>query len=195
MEEKKVTLKDGREAVIRSATMDDVDALHAFYCALPDEDRRFLRKDVTQRHFVQQRLRDIAKGRAHRLLVTVDGEIIGNGSLELGESGWKEDIGEIRLIVSREHQHIGVGTLLARELYFLAAKQNVVRIEVRMLRPQVKAQSIMRKLGFREGFVIPDHVRDQNGEWQDLIVMRCDLEELWDEMEDLMTDSDWRRHR
>ena len=195
MEEKRVTLRDGREAVVRSARMEDVDLLHTFYCAMPEEDRRFLRRDVTQRHIVQQRLRDIAKGRAFRLVVIVDDQVIGDGSLELGEAGWKEDIGEIRLIVARSHQQLGVGTLLARELYFIAAKHNVVRIEVRMLRPQVGAQHIMKRLGFREGFVIPDHVRDQNGEWQDLVVMRCDLEDLWDEMENLLADSDWRRHR
>ena len=41
---------------------------------------------------------------------------------------------------------------------------------------------------------IPDY-RDRNGEWQDLIVMRCDLATLWNELEHMIHESDWRRHR
>jgi RimJ/RimL family protein N-acetyltransferase len=69
------------------------------------------------------------------------------------------------------------------------------RIVVRVMRPQSRAHRIMKRLGFREEFLIPEHVRDQDGAWQDLIIMRCNLEDLWNEMESLVEASDWRWHR
>jgi hypothetical protein len=41
----------------------------------------------------------------------------------------------------------------------------------------------------------PEHVRDRNGNWQDLIIMRCNIEDLWVEMEGLLEGSDRQWHR
>jgi len=63
------------------------------------------------------------------------------------------------------------------------------------MRPQEGAHRIFRRLGFNEEFLIPEHVRDQDGVWQDLIIMRCPLEDLWRDMERKLADGDWLRHR
>jgi len=44
---KAATLKDGRNVVIRPLTRNDFDQLYSFFQALPEEDRLFLRHDVT----------------------------------------------------------------------------------------------------------------------------------------------------
>lgn len=62
-----------------------------------------------------------------------------------------------------------------------------------MMRPQKAARSIFRELGFRQEVVLPDYVRDLSGTKQDMILMRCDLEGLWREMEDFIASSDWQR--
>jgi hypothetical protein len=64
-----------------------------------------------------------------------------------------------------------------------------------MMRPQVGAQHIFRKLGFREELLIPDYVRDLKGETQDLIIMTCDIKDLWKELDHFYSDSDWQRCR
>ena len=74
----------------------------------------------------------------------------------------------------------GLGTVLARLLYVSANNQDVARINVRMLRPQAAARGLFRRLRFREEYVLPDHVRDLDGNLQDLILMRCDLSMLCD---------------
>jgi hypothetical protein len=53
----------------------------------------------------------------------------------------------------------------------------------------------MRRLGFQDEFVIPNHVRDQDGNWQDMVIMRCNLEDLWREMETALEETDIRWHR
>ncbi len=84
---------------------------------------------------------------------------------------------------------------MVRELYFLAVEKKVEQVVVKMMRPQVAAKRIFRKLGFREEHLIPDYVRDMSGEKQDLIIMTCNTKDLWKELEHFYSDSDWQRCR
>ena len=60
-----------------------------------------------------------------------------------------------------------------------------------MMRPQLAARSIFRKLGFQEVTLLGDYVKDAEGRKQDLILMRCDLEGLWQRLEHVIADRDW----
>ncbi|MCK5379509.1 MAG: GNAT family N-acetyltransferase [Acidobacteria bacterium] len=193
--EKNVTLKDGRQIVIRGLLEDDADAVFAFFARLPEEDRKYLRVDVTKYESLTHRYVEVKNHRACRLVAVAGDEIVADGALELKGHGWGENVGEIRLIVSRSFQRTGLGTLLARELYFLAAEHKVERIVARVMKPQVGAHRIMNRLGFHDEFCIPSQIKDQDGKWQDLIIMRCNLEDMWREMEGFFDDSDWQRHR
>ena len=193
--DKVLRLKDGREVVIRPLAKDDIERSLAFFRGLPEEDRAYLRVDVTKREMVERRAREIDLGRAKRLVAVANDEIVADGAVELAGKEWTAHVGEIRLIVSRPFQRQGLGMLMARELYTLAASHKVEEIVVRMARPQVAARNIFRKLGFREEFNVPGLVKDRSGASQDLILMRCDLEALWRELENLFTESDWRRAR
>ncbi len=193
--EKKVSLKDGRQVTVRHMRPDDVERSYEFFCALPEEDRRYLRVDVTRRRMVERRTTELDRNRIERLVVVHDDEIVADGALELEGHGWGDNVAEVRLIVARDWQRCGLGTLLTRELFHLASQHRVDRIVARLMRPQAGAHRIMRRLGFNEEFLIPEHVRDQDGTWQDLIIMRCPLEDLWQEMESEFETLDWRRHR
>jgi len=193
--EKNLKLKDGRQVTVRSMHPTDVERSYEFFCALPEEDRKYLRVDVTRRRMVERRTTELDRSRVERLVVVHDDEIVADGALELEGHGWGDNIAEIRLIVARDWQRTGLGTLLARELFHLASQYRVDRIMARLMRPQTGAHRIMKRLGFSEEFLVPEHIRDQDGIWQDLIIMRCPLEDLWREMESEFQTSDWRRHR
>jgi RimJ/RimL family protein N-acetyltransferase len=195
MPRKTVVLRDGREVVIREMGPDDTERSFDFFAGLPEDDRRYLRVDVTRREIVEMRTRLLDTGRVVRLVAQDGDAIVADGALELQGHGWGDNIAEIRLIVARSHQRLGLGTLMARELYFTAAERKVDRIVARMMRPQRGARQIFKRLGFKDEFLIPEHVRDQDGKWQDLIIMRCNLEDLWTEMEGLLEGSDLQWHR
>ena len=192
---REVTLRDGRTVTIRTMRPADAERSHHFFCSLPPEDRRYLRVDVTRAELVERRIAEVSGDRVERLVALLGEEIVADGALELAGHGWGDNIGEIRLIVARPYQRLVLGTLVARELYLLAVQHQLDRIVARVMRPQVGAHRIMHRLGFREEFLIPEHVRDQAGDWQDLIIMRCNLDEMWREMEALLEQSDWRWHR
>ncbi len=188
-------LKDGTEVVIRPMRSDDLDRSFDFFKQLPEEDRIFLRGDVTKRELVEDRIRAMERGTVKRLVAVVNDQIVADGALELADHGWKQHVGELRLIVARPYQRKGLGMLMARALYSLAVSANVEEIMVRMMRPQYAAHSIFRQLGFHEQVMFPDYVKDLSGTKHDLIVMRCDIKELWRELEEYFGDSDWQRAR
>jgi len=191
---KQVTLKDDQVVLIRDMKAADVDQSFDFFAGLPADDRKYLRRDVTRRDVIERRIEIMKGGRVRRLVALSDKEIVADGSLDLEGHGWGDDVAEIRLIVARPFQRLGLGRQLARELFLLAAQNRVERIMVRMLAPQESALCIFRKLGFHDEFLIPQHVRDREGNLQDMIVMRCNLEDLWHEMENLVEFSDFPRN-
>ncbi len=192
---KTVKLKDQTEVLIREMERADLDDSHAFFRSLPEDDRAYLRRDVTKREVVERRISEIESGSAMRLVAVADGRIVADGSVENPAEEWKRHVGELRLIVGATHQRKGLGILMARELYLLAASAKLEEIIVKMMRPQKAALSIFRRLGFREEATLHDYVQDQAGRKHDLILMRCDLEALWQEMEDFLASSDWERTR
>jgi len=188
-------LKDGTTVQIRELREDDLDRSLEFFRSLPDQDRAYLRRDVTRRDVVEERIRSMQSGRIKRLVALVDDRIVADATLELEGTGWEEHLAEMRLIVARPYRRKGLGLLMARELYALAANTKVEEIVVKMMRPQVAARSIFRRLGFHEETVLPDYVKDIHGHRQDLIMMRCDLDALWAELEDFIAARDFQRSR
>ena len=193
--QKIVKLKDKTEVLIREMTREDLDESLAFFSLLPEEDRAYLRREVTQREVVERRISEIEAGAVMRLVAVVDDRIVADGSLETSAEEWKKHVWELRIIVGKPYRRQGLGALMARELYLLAASAKMEEIIVKMMRPQVAAQNIFRRLGFHEEASLHDYVKDQAGTKQDLILMRCNLEALWQEMEDFLSSTDWERTR
>jgi len=189
------TLKNGRKVMIRSLTLKDLDKLMDFYRTLPPEDRKYLRVDVTDRDIVAHRIRLIEEGNVIRIIALDKNKIVADGALELSGEEWRKHQGEIRVIVSRRYRRHGLGTVMMRELYFLAAEKNVEKVVAKMMRPQTAARNICHKLGFKEELLLPDYVRDMSGKPQDLIIMICNLQDLWEEVDSFYGDSDWQRCR
>lgn len=178
--ERTIVLMDGRTVQIRPLMPADAEASLAFFKGLDPKERVYLRRDVTDPEVVLARIRENDSCEVERLVAVHDDVIVADGSFEHERYGWGEKIAQIRLIVAPDFRRTGLGTVLARLLYVIANNHDVARINVRMLRPQAAARDIFRRLGFREEYILPDHVRDLEGNLQDLVLMRCDLSMLCD---------------
>jgi acetyltransferase len=188
-------MKDGTEVTIRRIVANDIDRLMEFYGSLPEEDRRYLKFDVTDRKVVAKRLRRIETGDDIRIAAVHGGVVVASGALELSGEAWSKHQGEIRVLIARPFQHRGLGTIMIRELYFVAVQNKIETIVARMMRPQVGAQKVFRRLGFRDETMLPDFVKDLQGGSQDLIVMTCNVKDLWKELDRTFSESDWQRCR
>lgn len=192
---KKETLKDGTGIVIRSLTLKDLEKLMTFYRSLPYDDRKYLRIDVTDQSAVEKKIRTMKEGSSVRIIALHNNMIIAMGILELGTDDWRKNQGEIRVVVARDFQRKGLGLMMVRELYLLAVDHKVEKVVAKMLKPQMAARKICKKLGFREELLLPAYVKDQDKKNQDLIIMTCNIDDLWKEFETLYKDSDWQRCR
>jgi len=191
--EKRVNLKDGREVVIRDMRPDDAERSLAFFQSLPDGDRAYLRREITSRAVVQERIEEMVAGRVVRLIAEHEGQIVADGALEFNVHGWKKHIGEIRLIVGHDFQQCGLGELMALELYSVANRHKLEEIIVEMMGPQEGAQRIFERLGFHKEVILEGFVKDTKGTKHDLVMMRCPLAVLWDRLEDHMAATDWHQ--
>lgn len=185
-------LHDGTEIVIREYAHSDFDALFKFYGDLSPEDRRYLRVDVTNRKTMEQRIKLLDFGYHFRFIAVHRGEIVGDASLELPFEEWRRNQGEIRVIVAGPFQRRGLGMVLMKELYCLAVRKNVDTVVIWLMRPQVGAQNLGRKMGFRDVAVLPDYVKDQSGQMQDLLIMKGQIKNLIKEIEPYFGPIDWK---
>lgn len=192
---KNVKLKDGTEIVLRQLKKKDRNRITAFFRSLPKEDRIYLRVDVTDKETIKQIIKSSKSGESIRIIALDKDNIVADGLLELEKRKWKKHFGEIRLLVSKAYRRKGLGMVVARELYLLAISEKVEEIIVKMMKPQVAAINIFKRMGFKQEVVLPDYVKDLEGTKRDLIIMRCDVNEMWKELEEYLEDSDWQRTR
>jgi len=188
-------LKDGTKVLIRSQTRDDLDLLMDFYTALPNDDRRYLRVDVTDRDVIRQRLQLMESGFLFRICAVLGDRVVATGALEIFADAWRKHQGELRVIIDRDFRRKGLGLIMMRELYLLAHEKKVELVVTRIMRPQSAARSICRKLGFREELMVPDYLRDLTGATQDMVLMAADMQEFWKELEHFYQVSDWQKSR
>jgi ribosomal protein S18 acetylase RimI-like enzyme len=187
------TLKDGTEVLIRELREDDVERSLAFFCTLPPEDRLYLRNDVTRRDVVERRIASMKDNRIRRIVAVVGDAIVADGSLESEGSHWKAHVAEMRILVAQAFRRKHLGVIMARELYLIAASKRVEEVVAKFMETQAEAREIVTRLGFHEQAVLSGYVKDIEGRRHDLIIMRCPLQELMQEMEDHYTEPDFQR--
>jgi len=187
---KMAALKDGTGVVIRDLTMEDLERSARFFQSIPPEDRLYLRVDVTKRANVEERIRRAEGGEVVRIVALVENTIVADGALELSGHGWRHHQGEIRTIVAQAYQKRGLGMIVMKELHSLAVDKGVEKVVCKMASPQTGARRICDRLGFRVEATLPNYVKDMNGEFQDLVVMTCTLDEMWRELRGFYAEHD-----
>ncbi|MHC4219895.1 MAG: GNAT family N-acetyltransferase [Planctomycetota bacterium] len=185
------TLKNGTAVTLRQPTMDDLDRLRGFFLGLPEEDRKYLRVDVSKREVVEQLIRQGETGEVHRIIALIGEDVIANGGLHRSTDTWQRHLGEIRVIVARQHRGQRLGAMLIGELFHTAEKGGIEQVVVKAAAPQTAARKICDRLGFRVDAVLPDHIKDPDGNLHDMVVMSCTLDEMWHELKDFYKADDW----
>ena len=184
-------LRYGTTVVLREPTMDDVEDSLRFFKDLPLEDRRYLRVDVTQRKNVEQRIRDAIEGRTYRIIALAGDKIVADGALEFSREDWSRHAGEIRAIVAHDYQRRGLGALLIKAIYGVAHQRGVEKLVAKMASPQTGARKTFERLGFHVDSVLPDYIKDMNGNAQSLVIMSCTLDELSRELKGFYKTDQW----
>jgi L-amino acid N-acyltransferase YncA len=186
---KEAVLKDGRVVTIRLLANGDFDRLRAFFQGLSDEDRLFMRHDVTDPEVVARWVGQIDLERVIPLVAEEGEKIVANSTLHLSNHGWATHVGHLRLVTARTHRHVGLGTLIARELVALAEKRGLEKLQSQVIEDNVGSVKLFEKLGFEVVAVLKDLVKDQKGKKRNLAIMISNVADLERILEDWIHDA------
>jgi ribosomal protein S18 acetylase RimI-like enzyme len=183
-----VALRDGASVVIKPLVVEEASAVLKFYRSLPEEDRLFLRDDVTKPEWLRRFVARIESGETVSLVAESEGRIVGEATLDRAQHGWTRHVAELRLAVAPGLRRSGLGTTLAHELVRVATRIGVEKMVIQVVENQVGARKMFRKIGFRQEAVLRGHVKDIHGMKRDLVVASSDISHIWDAMESLVAD-------
>lgn len=171
-----VHLSDGRAVRMRlMAPGVDVYRLHAFACSLPKDDLQFLRVDITRLMVVMLWAQNVKAGQSVAVLAQVNGEVVGYASVHNDQVSWQRHLGELRIQVGQAYRGCGLGGLLGKEIFAIAADLGIEKMVAQMTVDQRHAIALVERHGFRHEAVLHDFVIGRDGRKNDLVVMTCDV--------------------
>ena len=165
-----VLMRNGRSAELRLMTREDAGAVLEFAQTLPEDDLLFLRWDITQPAIVEEWVTQIEAGRVITLLAFAGDNLLGEGDLYHNETNWTRHLGEIRLLMSPDSRGLGLGRIVADEIYEVARLLELKMLTAQMTMDQHAAQTIFRQLGFQREAVLFDYAVSKDGELRDLLI-------------------------
>lgn len=181
---KKFKTKDNIEITLRQMVKEDEQKLLDFFRRLPETDRMYLRDDVSKPETIRKWVENLNYERVFPVLAFHEDTIVGDATLHREIYGWKQHLGEIRIVVAPDYRRKGVGAILAREIYYLALKLGLKKLMAEMMADQHNAIKVFDKLGFIQEAVLSEHVIDSRGKPHDLVIMTNDVESLWAKIRD-----------
>jgi len=172
---KDVVLRDGTRVTLRPLGKADGEQLFQFFRQLPEEDRLYLREDVTKREVVEGWLRGLDYHRVFPLVAEVEGRIVGDATLHRRKYGWARHAAKLRVTIAKDFQHKGLGTKMVQELMRVAVNEGVDKILAELMANQTVALRAFERMGFERVAVLPELVKDMAGRYHDLMVLIYDL--------------------
>ena len=127
---------------------------------------------------LKDRAKQAESGKIIRRVSEMNGEIVGDASLEIETEMWKSSSAYLRLVVPENLIGKGIQFAMAKDMYDIAHDKKLEKITTKFMRPQKDLLDIYTNLGFKMEGVLPDYVQDQKGHDQDMVVMAAPLGEL-----------------
>ena len=169
-------LKDGSRVILRPMVKEDRDKLLEFFRGLDEKDILFLRSDVRNPAVIDHWVNNIDYQKVFPLLAEAGGRIVGDVTLHMRKVGWKRHLGNVRVVVAKDFQGRGLGTLLVNEIVELAGEFGLEKLIAEIHLQAQGALTMFKHAGFATKAVFEDLVKDSFGKSSDLVVMVCDVQ-------------------
>jgi ribosomal protein S18 acetylase RimI-like enzyme len=157
---------------LRPLTADDAGTVARFLQDLPEGDLTFLKEDVdteTVRRWCEDEKipRWIAVGPdgvPQAMLTIVPGAL------------WSSHVGELRLVVGRDHRRQGLGRRLARYGLAEAVRLGLKKIIVEVVADKDGDIAMFESIGFEPEALLRDQICDREGNLRDLVLLSHEVE-------------------
>jgi GNAT superfamily N-acetyltransferase len=191
-----IILADGREVIVRETSEGvDADRLYEFLSGLPASLRNHMRYDVTKRELFDHRMRQLGSTSHWRLIAEIGGEIAAEATMDREPFGWTRHVADLRAVVSPDFAGLGLRSLLLHELVHIARRTGIGRVFTEMLAEQRELIGTLESVGFEREAVLRKFARDLKGQLHDIVIMTSDLESVWEQLQELVNETDIRIER
>ena len=172
---KDIKLKDGSKCKLRPLRKDDEKPFHAFFQAVPESERMFIKHRVSDPAVIRDWCQKIDLGRNLPLLALMDGQIVGDATLHQQLGGWKRHIGRVSVLGLPHYRGRGLARALIGEIVGLARNLGLEKVEAEFIGGQEAAIKMFALLGFSNLLRLPDYVKDMQAISHDYVLMGVDL--------------------
>ena len=167
-----VQLRNNTTVEFRPMVAGDKDKLLEFFLQVPEDDRYFLKDDVTSPKVIEGWASHLDYDRALPVLAWADGRVVGDAVLVRSRTGARAHNGEVRVVVHPDWRNRGLGSALIRQLCDIAADAELDKVIMEAVADrEVEAITAAERLGFLRSAVLPEYYSDQRGRKHDLVVM------------------------
>ncbi len=181
---KETQLRSGTTISLRPMAAEDKDALYEFFQAVPREETRYLRDDVSRILLIEKWANNLDYNKTLPILALKDGKIIADATINRRRSGWKWHLGTVRLFVHGDYRNVGLGRLMIEELCDVAYELGIEKLVAEIPDTATSAINAFTRAGFYRAAVIPNLAKDKDNMPLDIAVMIKDIKPAHDDTYD-----------
>jgi GNAT superfamily N-acetyltransferase len=171
----KARLKDGSEVCIRPLSKRDAAALQKFFYAVPEPERLFIERPVTDKKYFTDACARIDLNTDFTLVMWHGTKMIGWINLHQRQGGWRRHIGRITLLTHPNYRGRDVSRLLLEEVVTAGRYLGLWKLEAELNGERTIAIRSLETLGFRTLYCLPEYVIDMTRQTHDFLLMGLDL--------------------
>jgi len=173
---KELVLRDGSTVTVRPLQLADEQLLLEFFLGIPEQERYFLKDEVTSPALIAQWTQNLDFARALPIVALAEGRVVAEGVLIRRRGNARSHLGEVRVVVAPDYRQRGLGTLLIRDLCDIADDAALDRVIFEAVAgEQADAIEAAERMGFIRSGTIEGGARDYDGRLHDLILLAMPL--------------------
>lgn len=177
-------LKDGKTAVCRFLTPDNLDGLIKFIKELPEDVRLLLPFDPLNESEFTWFLEGITFNLVSILVAECHEQVVGFGLIRKLGYGWAQHVGEILVLISSPYRHQNLGTQIVKQLVAQARSMGVEKLYGHIPARLTSVVAAFEHAGFARVGVLKNFARDTTGLTGDVVLLTRDIVDLWNKVED-----------
>lgn len=168
---KETTLHDGTVVTLTPMVPSDWELVGAFLAAIGDDDRLFLRHDISDPAIVERWCSELDYNLVFPLLAWVDGKVVADATLNQDPGLWTAHVGKLRVLIHPAYRRRGLGRLLTDELISVAREQGLNKAVVECVAEQGELIHLLEGTGFQQAARLGGFIKDREGCVHDMVLM------------------------
>ena len=177
----KIILKNGKEACLRNGDASDGNAVYEVF-NLTHAETDYLLSYPDENSFDPEQEAKFLEAKTNSLneieiVALVDGKIVGTAGIEAVGTKYKvKHRADFGISVLREYWGLGLGKALTKACIQCARDAGYAQLELTAVAENSRALSLYQSVGFVEYGRNPKGFRSRLNGWQEIVLMRLDLE-------------------